>query len=234
MSVNRSDHTQNWAFTNGTCATKEVNGPYTLTPLPALPDVSVVLSETYPVKSKGATSTVTSLGSASGVSLAGKGVNLVLEASELSSLGIFTATFSAVEEPANKEKCKTGTETAGTVVSKGEYHVVPRPTAGVAGILFLVSAFEVICGSAKVKIRGDVLSSLNAGSEASELSSFGGVLEGSLGVQKLSEYINDTGSVVKASLENDAGLEYVKADESVTGEVPLKVLGSQMIVIIAR
>jgi hypothetical protein len=201
-----------------------------------LPDVSVTLTGgKYPLSVEGATATATSLGSASGVSLSGKGTKLALKASELSALGTFTATFSAVEEPANKEKCKTGSEAAGTVVSTGEYHVVPLKTpAGAVGELFLVSAFEVTCGTIKVKIRGSVLSSLSAGSEGTELTKLGGVLEGSLGVQKLSEYLNDTGSVVKANLESDAGLEYVKADENVTGEVPLEVLGSQMLVITSR
>lgn len=202
----------------------------------ALPDISLTLTGgAYPLQADGAlSSAATSAGTASGVALSGKGVSVALLTTELSALGTFAATFSGVEEPANKEKCKTGSEPAGTVVATGEFHIVPLTTTGTVGELYLVSFLEITCGTIKVKFRGNVLATLNAGSEGTELTKFGGVLEGSNGAQKLSEYLNDTGSKVKANLESDAGLEFVKADANISGELSLSVEGSKMIVITGR
>lgn len=227
-------------YETSSCSKKQVNGEFTEVFVPeaqgtTLPDVSVTLTGGhYPLSIEGRTTTATSIGTASGIFVSGKNTALSLTMSELSSLGTFSMTLSNVEEPANKEKCKTGSEAGGTVKFTGEFHVVPLKSSGIVGTLLLISAFELTCGTLKIKVHGDLLGSLNVGSESSELARAGTVVEGSLGVQKLSEYVNDAGSIVRANLETDGGLEYIKADLNVTGEIPLEVLGSQMLVITRR
>jgi hypothetical protein len=191
-----------------------------------LPDVAVTLGGTYPLHSQGSLATAaTRFGTVSGVTLEGSGATLSLGATELSALGTFTITLANLKIPGGSS-CKTGTEPAGTVVASGEYHVVPLNTTGTAGTLFLVSFLEVTCGTAKVKIRGNLLSSLNAAT--GELTEFGGVLQGENGKQNISEYLNDGGTKVAAKAEVDAGLEFVQLSVSFAEELKVKVSGSQM------
>ena len=201
-----------------------------------LPDLSLTLSGTYPVHAQGTLpGAETKLGSATGIPLEGKGVTLLLLATGLSSLGTFTSTFTKVKIPAGEE-CETTGAGKGNVISSGEYHIVPLNTTGTIGLLFLVTQFLIDCPKNTFVIKGNLISSINAGTENQELTTFGGVLEGSKGKQTISEYINDTGSKIKAKLEvevNKSG-EFVGADENVVGELPLEVLGSKMIVITGR
>jgi hypothetical protein len=203
-----------------------------------LPDISVTLTGgKYPVHAVGSlAAAATKLGSASGVSLTGTGVTLLLLTAELSALGTFTTDFTGVENK-EKVKCSSTGDAAGVVLVSGEFHLVPINLSPLTlGILFLVSEVEIICPKGESPIvRGNVIGSVNGiGSEGTELTGFGGVLEGAEGKQNISEYYNDGGTKVKAKLEQEAGAGFVAADENVTGELGLSVLGSQMIVITNR
>ena len=199
-----------------------------------LPDVSIVLGGSYPLHTDGESSASTALGSDAGVTLEGKGVAVLALTKELSALGTFTATFREIKVPSG-EKCKTGSEPAGTVVVTGEHHLVPLSLTGRLGGLFLLSFVEVTCGPLKIKVRGDVLTTtLKGGEEATELSEGGGDLEGSLGSPNLTSYYNDGGTLVRTSLESDAGLEFVKADENIAGEVVVTALEGKMFEITGR
>jgi len=195
--------------------------------------ISLELGGSYPLHLQGSHSTAaTSLGTASGVTLKGEGVTIALSTKESSSLGTFTSTFAKVE--AEGEKCKTGTEPAGTVVSTGEFEIVALNAEGTLGVLYLPSGFEVTCGALKVKLRGGLIATLKSGEEAEELTSIGGTLEGTAGKQDISEYLNDNGTKVTVKLESNAGLEFVKADENIAGEVTLTALENDMFAVTGR
>jgi hypothetical protein len=203
-----------------------------------LPDISVTLTGgTYPVTSTGSLSAATKLASASGVALEGTGVTLLLVTKELSALGTFTSDFTKVIDPNNSKECSTTGDATGVVLIGGEFHLVPLENAAPSklGILFLVSEATITCGTLEVVVRGNVIGSVNGiGSEGTELTGFGGVLEGKEGKQNISEYFNDGGTKVKAKLESESGAGFVGADENVAGEVKLAVEGSKMVVISPR
>ena len=200
-----------------------------------LPDISVTLGGAYPLVTEGnLTAAKTSLGSASGITLEGTGVTLLLKTAELSASGAFTSTFTKVAF--GTKKCLTSGQAAGTVVIPGTYDVVPLNTTGTIGLLYLLTATTITCEGNEVAVKGDVISSINAGTESQELTSLSGKLEGSKGKQTISEFINDNGSKVKAKLEaetNKSG-EFVASDENVNEELKLAVTGSKMLVITGR
>jgi hypothetical protein len=204
----------------------------------SLPDISVTLTGgTYPIHAQGSLSKVqTSLGSASGVTLKGEGVTLLLLTTELSALGTFNTDFTNVTTPEGKPCNSTG-DASKVVLVKGEFHLVPINLSPLTlGILFLVSEFEIECeGGLDLVVRGNVLGSVNGiGSEGTELTGFGGVLEGSKGKNNINEYYNDAGTKIKTALEAEAGAGFTASDENVEGELGLSVLGSQMLVITGR
>jgi hypothetical protein len=205
-----------------------------------LPDVSVTLTGgKYPLHLEANNpAATTTLESASGVSLEGVGVSILLLATELSALGTFAALFLGIKIAANGSKCHTGTEQPGVLKLTGEYHIVPLNNAGKIGLLLLVSEVQLFCGEPTemtTTVRGDMLASItNAGTENHELTSLTGALSGSLGKPELSEYVNDTGSIVKAHLEADWGLEFVAVNLQISEPLSFAVLGSQMLVITGR
>jgi hypothetical protein len=204
----------------------------------ALPDLSVTLSGgTYPVKTGGSLAkSATSLGSASGVTLSGEGVTLLLSVAELSALGTFTTDFTNVQNSAGV-KCHSSGDASGVVLVGGDVHLVYTNLSPLTlGILFLVSEFEVECpGGTSTLVRGNVIGSIGGiGSEATELTGFSGTLVGANGKQEISEYYNSTGTKIKAKLEGESGSGFVASDENVEGVVGLSVLGSQMVVITGR
>jgi hypothetical protein len=205
----------------------------------SLPDISVTLTGgVYPVHAQGSSKAAaeTALTTTGGGVLNGTGVTLLLLTTELSGLGTFTSDFTNVENP-EKIKCNSVGDAKGVVLVGGEFHLVPISLSPLnIGILFLVTEFEVECPAGiNVLIRGNVLATVNnIGSEGTELTGFSGALLGTKGVQKISEYYNDGGTKIKTSLESEAGAGFTKSAQNVTEEVPLQVLGSQMIVITGR
>jgi hypothetical protein len=205
----------------------------------SLPDISVTLTGgVYPVHAQGssAVGAKTALETTGGGVLNGTGVTLLLLTTELSGLGTFTSDFTKVENP-EAIKCHSAGDAAGVVLLGGEFHLVPISLSPLnIGILFLVTEFEVECPAGiNVLVRGNVLGSVTGiGSEGTELTGFGGVLEGEKGKQKISEYYNDGGTKIKTKLESEAGAGFTASSQQVENEVKLQVLGSQMIVITGR
>ena len=125
----------------------------------------------------------------------------------------------------------------GKVLTKGTYHIVWTSLSPLTlGSLFLALEFTLVCGAAKTKIRGDALSSDNAGtSEATELTSVSGVMEGNgKGVPKLTTYYNKEGTAVRAKLEANFGAGFVQTVMEVEGEVTVTALKGNMFVITGR
>jgi hypothetical protein len=204
-----------------------------------LPDISVTLTGgVYPIHAQGSTkaTTETSLSTTGGGVLNGTGATLLLLAIELSALGTFTADFTHVENP-EKVKCHSVGDAEGVVLVSGEAHLVPISLSPVmGGALMLVTEFEVECPAGiNVIVRGNVLASINnVGSEGTELTGVSGALKGEKGKQAISEYYNDGGTKIKTKLESEAGAGFTKSAMNVEEEVPLQILGSQMVVVTGR
>jgi hypothetical protein len=205
-----------------------------------LPDLSITLTGgAYPIHANGSCEAcATGLGSASGVTLEGKGVTLLLLTTELSALGTFNADFTNVVVPKSEgKKCNSTGDAAGVVLVSGEFHLVPISLSPLTlGLLFLVSQFTITCETKlEVVVKGNLISSVEEiGSEGTELTGFGGKLEGKEGKQSISEYYNDGGTKIKATLLGESGAGFVSSDENVAEKLPLKVLGSQMVIITNR
>jgi hypothetical protein len=168
--------------------------------------------------------------------LTGTGATGLLLATELSALGTFTTDLTNISNPEGV-KCNTPGDAAGVVLLGGEVHGVQISLSPLEqGLLFLITEFEIECrGGVNVLIRGDIIATATgAGSEGTELTSFGGVLKGEKGKQEISEYYNDGGTEIKARLESEAGAGFTVSDENIAEEIPNLVLGSQMIVITGR
>jgi hypothetical protein len=204
----------------------------------ALPDISVTLTGgAYPVHAQATlANAAVSFGTASGVSISGSGITLLLSVTELSALGTFSIAITNYENN-EKVKCNTAGDAGGVLLLPGEFHLVPISLAPLTlGILFLLSEFEIICPKGVVPIgRGNVIASVNdIGSEGTELAGFSSGLSGELGKQNISEYYNDGGTKIKAKLELEAGAGFVAASLNVAGELGLSALGSKMILIKGR
>jgi len=201
----------------------------------ALPDISLLPGESFPLHLNFADNgeTVSSLETTGGAKLESKsGLLLLLLVEELGSLGTFDALFLKVKE--GNTECHTTGDSAGTVLLTGTFHVVLGPPAGALRVLFLVEEFEIVCGEVKVKVKGSVLSTLEAGKESEDLTQASGELKGKNGKPTLTEYYNDNGETVKAKLEANFGSGFQEADENVGEKVTLKALEGKMFVITGR
>ena len=201
-----------------------------------LPDVALTLSGTYPIHMQGSRSVTFFWSTAAGNFAQGSGVTLLLLSTALSGLGTFTYTFTSFTAFGSRD-CRTFGLVFGVVVISGEYHVVPLNTTGSVGLLFLVPKTTIECeGPNEIVLQGSAISSISAGTENQELTSVGGKLEGSKGKSTISEFINDTGSKIKAKLEveiNRSG-EFLNSAVNINEELILGVLGSKMVVVTGR
>jgi hypothetical protein len=190
----------------------------------ALPDISLLAGDTFPVTATAANTTVaTSLETAVGSKLSGVGFKASITCTELSSLCKYAAEFKGVKE--GKNECKSAGGGKEVVIVEGEVHVVYVALSTLAdGALFLVPALEILCGSeaspdkVKIKVEGSVLGSLTA-TLGSDIETFSGTLKGSKGKQELTKYFNDAGTEVAASLKANFGLGLEGADENVAEAV---------------
>ena len=123
------------------------------------------------------------------------------------------------------------------MLTKGTYHIVYTSLSPLTlGTLFLLLEFTLVCGATKTKVRGNVLSSLNAGaSETTELTSDSGVLAGnSKGVPNLKTWYNNAGTAQTARLEQNSGAGFMQNALEVEGEVTVTALKGNMFVITGR
>jgi len=195
--------TKTGLYSNSGCTTQQENGEYTDIVIPesktSLPDLSVALGASYPLKLQvKATTAGTKLSTPAEV-LKGHGFLLTLIGNELSSLGTYEALFKEVTDESD-ESCKSTSDALGEVLMSGTYHIVYTSMSPLEfGTLYLVLPFEIECGAEKLKIEGLVLSSLKA--SAGEITSVSGVLQDNgEGKPELTRYYNDGGTVVKAKL----------------------------------
>ncbi len=198
-----------------------------------LPDISIALGGSYPLhlNFEDNKKTVSSLETTGGSLLKSKSGLLVLFLiSELSALGTFDALFLKVEQ--GTQECHSVGDSEGTVLLTGEFHVVLGPSGLEA--LLLISEFEIICGKVKVKVKGSLLSTLSAGTEAEELTETSSELKGKAGKPTLTKYYNDEGKTVEALLLSNFGTGFLESDENVEEPVTLKVLESKMFTITGR
>lgn len=157
--------------------------------------------------------------------LEGKGAKLKLTL-VTNTTGTFTATFTNVVE--GKNKCKTGTEPEGTVVSTGNYKLVfTNVEAGklAVGIAFEPAELLIECGEkGKVKIHingvavGAITGALNTKGKSTT-----GTLLGKAGKQSITSYRTESGGtlVEKKFLLANFGLGLEQADENVSEAITL-------------
>jgi hypothetical protein len=219
------------------------------TPAYALPDVSIALCTgggCYPLR-VGTTVTggLTNLSSAGSTTFFGEGFLLLLHLPELTALSTFEALLAKVRTPgASPKECNSEGDAAGEVLLKGTFHVVYTALTSLAlGILYLVEPLNVACGEDKVQVKGNVLSSLNGGTEGTELTSILGLIAGNeRGVPKLKTYFNAAGASATAKLEVDSGIGFAEAALEIdpvcgtcrAAEVTLLALESKMFTITGR
>jgi hypothetical protein len=204
-----------------------------------LPDVSIALGGTYPIHSEGSLPTAaTELSTNAGSRLTGTGVSLLLLTLELSALGSFSSTFLAVKR--TTEECHSVGDQQGVVLVAGEFHIVlgPGGTKKLLYILFLVTRFIIICESGlELEVQGSTLGTfaLNGEVETEEYEVSRGKLEGKKGIQALSEYFNDGGTIVKAVLLSEiGGAGFVPSAQNVAGELILTTLNGKMYTVTGR
>jgi hypothetical protein len=184
-----------------------------------LPSVLFLPGKTSAV-AKATSSSATTLETIVGSKLTGKGLEATLTTTTAgSALGTYVTLFKEVAEGTNK--CKTGTLAAGNVEIAGEFHLVTiSENPLVMGVLFLVPLTTILCGTAekpekvKVKVEGSALASFT-GTFNSEIKEFSGTLLGTKGKPSKTEYLEDLGKPLNASLKANFGLGVEGADENV-------------------
>jgi hypothetical protein len=189
----------------------------------ALPDLHVLEGETYPVTATAENTKVATNLSTAVSKLGGVGFTAKISCKELTSLCTYEAIFKGVKE--GKLVCKSGTEVGETVKVTGELHLVEIKLSPLTlGALFLVPAFEVLCGSTenpdkvKIKIEGAILGAVGVAA-GTDVTTFTVTIKGEKGKQELTKYFNDEEKEVAASLKANFGLGFEAADENVAEAV---------------
>lgn len=216
-------------FSDAACTKPHENGEYIEVEV-TLPDISLALeAEKYPAVAAGELKSADTLETIIGEKIEGTLVKLTLELKELSALGAYTAIFTGVKQ--KTLPCKTTGASKEEVVNPGEFHLV-LSASGTLQLLFLPTGFTFECGEpakVKVKVKGKAVASVKAALEE-EITTLGGILEGTKGKQNLTSYLGGNDELVeKAFLESNFGLGYEQSMESVTGELTLKLEGGKMI-----
>jgi hypothetical protein len=204
----------------------------------ALPDVHVLSGESYPLHLNFSDNkpTVTKLSNEAGGKLAGTGLLLLFLTFGLSSLGSFEVLFLKVLEPKTGNSCSTTGDSAGEVLLKGSFHIVPTKTTGATAVLYLFAPFKITCGTVKDSVEGSTLSPITEkGTEGTNLTELCGTSTGNgKGTPTVTEYINDNGTKVKVALTSDIGGLEGESAEEITGEVCPEALGGKMFQLLQR
>jgi hypothetical protein len=206
-----------------------------------LPDIHALATIEYPLhlQFNDNGTTPSKLTDVAGNELSGKGLLLLFLLKELSALGEFEVLFLHVEKLVKGvgTPCKkAGEKATGEVLITGTFHIVPLNTLHEDGVLYLFNELEIECGLAKVKVRGAVISTVNYKTvkESEDFTELCGKLEGNgAGKNKLTEYLNDNGTKVKAILEAEFGNGFKQAAEEV-GEICPVTLNKGMFSVLQR
>jgi hypothetical protein len=194
-----------------------------------LPDLSALA---YPLHLNFADngSTVSKLETTAGSKLEGKGVLLLLLATELSSLGTYEVLFLSVKM--GTISCSTAGDAAGEILlPANEYHLVfPSLSPLTLGIAFLVKELEIVCGAVKIKVKGCALANVtDPKAETEEVTLATGELTGSKGKNTLTKFDNAEGTgTVECKLESNFGTGFLQSDEVIGEQVHLLALNSGM------
>ena len=181
----------------------------------ALPDVSVTLGGSYPVRFHFHSVSHIMIFSNPVERIICKGMLDKQTFSELSSLGMFVHDFENCANERN-QRCNTPGDAAGIVLVEGIVHVVYYSLFPLLlGPLFLPVAFVIECGALKIKGRGSMLGSLSLGeSESEQLTTISYEQTGNgSGKPTLSTYYNASGEALKAKFELNFGSGYKEAAE---------------------
>jgi|HubBroStandDraft_4_1064222.scaffolds.fasta_scaffold13661_3 hypothetical protein len=199
----------------------------------ALPDISIALGGSYPLRGQFADNGTTQvkLETTGGSIIEGKGLAMSGSIEELSASG--NAELEILGVKTGKTACHSQSDKEEEVLVKDTLALVPVRLAPLEiGILHTGQEVEIICGKIKIKIKGAVIDTLNAGE--GELTEVGGKLEGSKGKNTLTKYFNDEGHEVEARLEANFGTGFLQADVTVGEEIKIKALEGKMFEITGR
>jgi hypothetical protein len=173
----------------------------------ALPDISVLPGETYPLYLHFADNkeTPTKLETSAGALLEGKGVEILGELTKSGALGTSHLSYLNVRNEVG-ESCNTTGDAAGEVLDSGEWHLVPLNTSPLEdGIAILLKNLVLMtCGTKKIDIKGCMLATLNATENNVDLTEVSGAAGTNGKGQALKrEYLNDLPKFVKCVLETE-------------------------------
>jgi hypothetical protein len=202
-----------------------------------LPDVSIALSEAYPLHLEVTYLTTSRLENETtdleSKESEGASVLLLLLINTLTTLGTFSVLFTKVKALSEGEpKCSSEGDPTGEILGGGTFHIVFRSTSPLSrGILFLEREIKMTCGALKIKIKGSALSTLEqpAGTEETTLAL--GSLTGANGVPTNTAYLNDAGETKHAELTSNFGSGNIVSDENVTKAADLHALEGKMFTI---
>jgi hypothetical protein len=164
-------------------------------------------------------------------------VSILLLVSELTSLGLALIDFTGVEEPVNKETCKTTGDGAGVVlIPNAEWHMVytslsPTHTLETAGLI-LFSKFIITCGALETTTTGPSMARLSEvpgnstnGGDSTAIETASHCVAGKQGLAEVLSYFTDqlvelTNVLLKASISGGAS---TRACEEIPGTLLLVV-----------
>lgn len=194
----------------------------------ALPDVHTALSgENYPIRVSGEVKVIerSQLRLVDSVSsLSATLMSVLLEAKELSSLGIIHLDYTGASEGTSGTgaECKTAGDAAGVLLFEEVGHLVFdlfSPRLELAGLL-LSGTVLIVCGtSEEIEVRGPVLvrvvpiSNSSEGGDSTKAEARAVCQSGSNGIQEISSYYNNNGTMLTRQLMelSLAGGEFVDA-----------------------
>jgi hypothetical protein len=205
----------------------------------ALPDIHVLSGESYPLHLNFSDnkSTSTKFTNAKGGKLESTGLLLLFLIFGLSSSGSFEVLYLKVMEPKRGDSCITSGDKSGEVLIKGSFRIVPTTATGTPAVLYLFAPYLLTCGPIIAEIEGSQLTQESEGgsSESASLTEVCGVSEGNgKGKASLTEYINDNGTKVKATLKSELGFGIGESAEETAGEVCAEALGGKMFQVLQR
>jgi hypothetical protein len=194
----------------------------------ALPDITVTLSgATYPLTMRlTGLSTPTKLTNVVKESFTGRGGLIYASLNELGHLGTYDVLFTNIENRSGTQcfsEENATKDSSGEVLTKGTWHLVYTSLSGSPqglqlGVLALASPVEVVCGAEIIKVKGDLVASVEtlAGTETEEYTKLSGVLLGNgEGKPNITVFYNEAGASVRTKLEANFGSGFKESDEEI-------------------
>ncbi len=193
-----------------------------------LPLVHVLETEKFPVLLEGVVTKASEaffLQTASGAKLSSSQYKLLVDITKLSGLGTFDAHIPGLlEVGAEEEKpCTTTGDTMGTVLIKGEFHLVYGSTTTLnLLLLFLVPSLSLVCKNKSVettvKVEGSLVAEVKPEASGLDVTTISVKLRCSktAGKPEITEYLNVNEEAISASLKSNLGGKLQNACENIT------------------